>query len=343
MTLGAGTDVPTTRDRAASTIWWTRLGRVGVQFAQLIAVLVAVSMLTFLIMQALPGSAVDNRLGPLPGFTPDQREELRQSLIVSLGLDKPLPYQYVMWVWNAVQGDFGLTYQGLDVSQLVGSRFGATVQLGVASLIFSTIFSLLLSLYAYRTRSRTVGGVIQSFVTVLFVMPAFWLGLLLVIVLAAQMRWLPSAGYTPFSVDAGKNLKFLVLPALTLALPQMALFFRYLNAGLRDVSRSPFVTSCRARGLSSRRVDYRHVLPNAALPTITVVGLVAGSLLSGLVIVESVFAWPGLGLLLVSSVGRKDYNTVAAIVLITSVVYVLVAFVVDVLYQLVDPRTRRRS
>jgi len=343
VTVSAGTDVPTTQDRAASAIWRARLGRVAVQFGQLAAVLAAVSLLTFLIMQALPGSAVDNRLGPLPGFTPEEREQLRQSLIVSLGLDRPLPYQYVLWVVKALQGDFGLTYQGLEVSELVGSRIWATVELGVASLLISTVLSLVVSMYAYRSRSRAAKGGIQSFVTVLFVMPAFWLGLLLVIVFAAQLRWLPSAGYTEFSDDPRKNLEFLVLPALTLALPQMALFFRYLNAGLRDVSRLPFVTSCRARGLSSRQVDYRHVLPNAALPTITVVGLVAGSLLSGLVIVESVFAWPGMGMLLVDSVGRKDYNTVAAIVLITSVAYVVVAFLVDFVYQLVDPRTRRRA
>jgi peptide/nickel transport system permease protein len=331
-----------TQERAASAEWRARLFRVVSQLGQLIAVLLAVSLLTFLIMQALPGSAVDNRIGPLPGFTPAEREELRQQIIVNLGLDRPLPYQYLVWMGNALRGDFGFTYQGLAVSQLVGSRIWATVELGLASLLVSTLLSVLVSLYAYRTRSRAVKGAIQSFVTVLFVMPAFWLGLLLVIVIAAQFNLLPSAGYVAFSTDAGKNLRYLVLPALTLALPQMALFFRYLNAGLRDVSRLPFVTSCRARGLSQRRVDYRHVLPNAILPTITVVGLVAGSLLSGLVIVESVFTWPGLGMLLVDSVGRKDYNTVAAIVLITSVVYVLVAFVVDFVYQLVDPRTRRR-
>lgn len=343
MTTAAGTSVPTAQDRAASAMWRARLGRVAAQLGQLVAVLAAVSLLTFLIMQALPGSAVDNRIGPLPGFTPEEREQLRQQIVVNLGLDKPLPYQYVVWVVKAVQGDFGFTYQGLAVSELVGARIWATVELGAASLLISTLLSLVVSMYAYRTRSRAANGAIQSFVTVLFVMPAFWLGLLLVIVVAAKLQWLPSAGYVAFSDDPGKNLKFLVLPSLTLALPQMALFFRYLNAGLRDVSRLPFVTSCRARGLSQRRVDYRHVFPNAVLPTITVVGLVAGSLLSGLVIVESVFTWPGMGMLLVDSVGRKDYNTVAAIVLITSVVYVLVAFLVDFVYQLVDPRTRRRA
>jgi peptide/nickel transport system permease protein len=300
-------------------------------------------LVTFLLLSALPGDAASARIGPLPNYSPEERAELIESISKQLGLDRPLVVQYGIWVRSAFSGDFGLNYQGLEVSEVVGDRVAPTVQLGVASILLSTIGALAVSLLAYRTRFRTLRAFIQGTATVLLVVPAFWLGLILVIIFAAELNWLPSAGYVPFGTNPRENLEFLVLPALTLALPQLALFFRYLDAGLRDTSTAPFVTASRARGLGERGVAYRHVLPNAALPTITVVGLVAGSLISGLVIVESVFSWPGLGLLLVDSVKRSDYNTVAAIVLMTAVAYVVVAFVVDVVYRILDPRTRRGS
>ncbi len=311
------------------------------QLVQLAAVLLAVSLMTFLLLNALPGSAAEARIGPLPNFSPEQRAEMVATLSRQLGLDKPLWWQYGVWLRNVATGDFGLNYQGVEVSSVVGDRVAATLQLGIASLVISTFGALVVSLFAYRTRSSALRGGVQGTVTLLLVMPPFWLGLLLVIVFAAELQWLPSAGFVSFGHDPSANLKFLVLPSITLALPQLALFFRYLNAGLRDTATAPFITASRARGLSERAVDYRHVLPNAVLPTITVVGLVAGSLISGLVIVESVFSWPGLGLLLVESVKQKDYNTVSAIVLLTAVAYVIVAFLVDVLYQVIDPRTRR--
>lgn len=315
-------------------------GAVG-QLAQLLVVLLAVSLLTFVLLDALPGSAVGARIGPLPNFSPQERAELTAAMSKQLGLDKPLPWQYAIWVRNALTGDLGLTYQGIEVRHVVGERLAPTLQLATASIVVSTAGALVVSLWAYRTRLRPVRGVIQAFTTFLLVTPAFWLGLLLVIAFAVKIGWLPSAGYVRPSDGLGDFARVLVLPTLTLALPQLALFFRYLHAGLSDASTSPFVTSARARGLSERAVTYRHVLPNAVLPTITVVGLVVGSMISGLVIVESVFSWPGLGLLLVDSVKSKDNNTVAAIVLITATSYVVVAFLVDVAYRLVDPRTRR--
>jgi peptide/nickel transport system permease protein len=330
-------------DELARSRWSSRLLGILAQVGQLLAVLVAVSFLTFLLLNALPGSAADARIGPLPNFSPEDRAELRASLSKQLGLDKPLLWQYFIWIRDALSGDFGLTYQGLTVRTVVGDRLSATLELAVTSVVISVIGSVAVSLLAFRTRFRVVRAALQGVTTLLLVMPAFWLGLLLVIVFAAQLNWVPSAGYVPISDGLTENFKVLIMPALTLALPQLALFFRYLNAGLHDTANTSFVTAARARGLSERSIVYRHVLPNGVLPTITVVGLVVGSLISGLVIVESVFSWPGLGLLLVDSVRTKDYNTVAAIVLLTAVTYVVVAFVVDVLYRLIDPRTRRRT
>lgn len=343
MTLDLASAEGPSLDGAATPSRGVRVvGALG-QLGQLIAVLLAVSLLTFLLLDALPGSAVDARIGPLPNFSPEERAELVASMSEQLGLDKPLAWQYVIWVKNALTGDFGVNYQGIEVRDVVGERLAPTLQLGIASIVVSTIGALIISVFGFRTRWRSIRASIQGTATVLLVVPTFWLGLILVIVFAAELNWLPSAGFVSFSDDPGENIRFLVLPSVTLALPQLALFYRYLDAGLRDTSTAPFITASRARGISERSVVYGHVLPNAILPTITVIGLVAGSLISGLVIVESVFSWPGLGLLLVGSVKAKDYNTVAAIVLLTAFAYVIVAFVIDVVYRLIDPRTRRRS
>ena len=313
------------------------------RFAQLIAVMVAVSLLTFLILSSTPGSVIDARIGPLPNFSPEERARIVESMTKQLGLDEPLWRQYLLWMRQVMQGNFGFTYQGLNVTDLIGSRLLPTIELGVVAILFGVMGSLMVSLLAFRTRFRAIRGSIQGSMTLLLVMPAFWLGLVMVIVTASKFNWLPAAGYAEFSEGKWEHIRFLILPVLTLALPQMALFFRYLYAGLRDAENSAFVTASRARGISERAIVFRHIFPNAVLPTITVIGLVAGSLISGLVIVETVFSWPGLGALLVKSVEVKDYNTVAASVLLTAFAYVSVAFIVDIIYQVVDPRIRRQT
>lgn len=312
-----------------------------VRLLQLVVVLFLVALLTFLLLAALPGSAAESRIGPLPNFTPDQRAQIVAELTRQLGLDRPLYVQFWIWLRHAATGDFGLTIQGLSVRDAVGQRLSATLELAAVSVVVAVLGSIPIAMFALRTRFRSARALTQSIVTVLLVMPAFWLGLLLIIGFAAEAAIFPASGYTAFSQSPTDNINHLVLPALTLALPQLALYFRYLHAGLEDCADQVFVTAARARGLSERAVMYRHVFPNAVLPTITIVGLVVGSLMSGLVIVESVFSWPGLGSLLVQSVEVKDYNTVAAIVLLTAATYVVVAFLVDLAYQAVDPRTRR--
>lgn len=331
-----------------STMGSIRLGLIRLvpivvsRLVQVAFVLLAVSLLTFLILSAIPGSVIDARIGPLPNFSPEERERIVASLTKQLGLDQPLWKQYLLWLRQVVQGNFGYTYQGLRVSDLVSQRLGPTVELGVVSVIGGLFGSLVVSLVAFRTRIRAIRGGVQGVMTLLLVMPAFWLGLILVLVAAVRFELLPSGGFVAFGDNMGDHFRFLILPAMTLALPQIALFFRYLYSGLRDTENLPFVIASRARGLSERSVVYRHILPNAILPTITVIGLVVGSLISGLVVVETVFSWPGLGSLLVKSVEVQDYGTVSAIVLITATLYVVTAFVVDVIYEIVDPRTRRR-
>jgi peptide/nickel transport system permease protein len=323
---------------SAPRILRTILGRL----VQLALVLVAISIVTFLLLNLLPGNAAANRIGPLPNFTPTERAAEIKSLEQQLGLNKPLVVQYAIWLRNAVQGNLGLNVQGEPVSQLIGGRIFPTVELAVAALLISVIVSVLLSVWALRSRFRVVKFTIQGGMATMLVAPAFWIGLVLIVIFAAQANWLPASGYISLQSSVSQNLEHLILPAITLALPLMALFFRYLSAGLEDASAQPFTVAARARGLTERAIVYRHVLPNGALPTITVVGLAIGSLMSSLVIVESVFSWPGLGSLLIQSVvTNSDYNTVVGIVLLTAATFVVVAAIVDVIYVIVDPRLRR--
>jgi peptide/nickel transport system permease protein len=309
--------------------------------AQLLLVLLGISLLTFFLLSALPGNAADYRIGPLPNFTPAQRAAIVARLTRQLGLNRPLPVQFGIWLWHALQGDFGYTVEGQSVTQLVGSRVVASLELALAGLVPSIIAAAVLATWALRTRLRRLQSLLQAVMSTLFVIPSFWLGFLLVLWLAVKQPVLPASGYVAFSASPGENIRHLILPALTLACPLTALFFRYLLAGLEEAATGAYVTAARAKGITERAIAYRHVLPNGMLPTITIIGMAAASLLSSLVIVESVFSWPGLGSLLVQSVTARDYNTLVAIVILTAAAFVVTSLVVDVVYWLVDPRTRR--
>lgn len=307
----------------------------------LAVVLVAISLVMFALLNALPGNQAAIRIGPLPNFTPSQRAEELKLLEHDLGLDRPIYVQYGIWVEHALKGNFGLTIQGQAVSELVRGRVWPTVELAFAALLIAIVFTVLLAVWAYRSRWRFFRFAVQGSMAALLVAPAFWIGLVLIVLFATQAGWLPASGYILLSQSVSGNLEHIVMPAVTLGLPLTALFFRYLYAGLEDAGSQPFAVAARARGLTERAIVYRHILPNGVLPTITIVGLAIGSLMSSLVLVEQVFSWPGLGSLLIMSVNNSDYNTVVAIVLVTAASYVAVAALVDVAYQLIDPRLRR--
>ena len=308
---------------------------------QLVLVLLAISAITFFLLSALPGNAALYRIGPLPSYTPAERAALVAKLSAQLGLNRPLIVQYWIWLTHAVSGNLGLTTQGEPVVQLVGSSVWASIELAVAGLVPSIVASFGLALWAFRTRWRRMQTALQGVMSTLFVIPSFWLGFLLVYLFAVKTGTFPASGFVHVGQSASGNLNHLVLPALTLACPLTALFFRYLLSGLEEAEMSAFVVAARAKGISERAVAYRHILPNGMLPTITIIGLATGSLLSSLVIVESVFSWPGLGSLLVQSVNQRDFNTLVAIVLLTATVFVVTSIVVDIIYFFADPRTRR--
>ena len=252
-----------------------------------------------------------------------------------LGLDRPLFVQYLTWIGQALRGDFGYSYgKQRPVMELVGDAFPATIQLTAASLLLSVSFGFLLGSWAALKRNRLPDTLGMGVALALMSLPSFWLGMLLILLFAVT--------FPIFDVVSGRGLGGLVLPAVTLALGVVGFNARFVRSSLLNVQAHDYVVTAHAKGLAPRQVFLRHVLRNALLPVLTVVGLQVGNLLSGTVVVETVFSRPGLGRLLVDAIMAKDYLTVQAIVLIIASIYAIINFIVDLLYPLLDPRIARR-
>ena len=192
-----------------------------------------------------------------------------------------------------------------------------------------------------RRGKRVFSAVTGQLSTVGFVIPQFWLGILLVILFAVQLGWLPASGYEPFRDLPVEHVKRLIMPVMTLAIPTTAVFFHFMRQSLRESLQTQYVRTARAKGLSESAVLYRHALPNALLPSLTVLGVQFGALLGGVVIVERIFNWPGIGGLLIYSVERQDFNTLIACVMAIAVAYVVMSTMIEIAYRVVDPRIRR--
>jgi peptide/nickel transport system permease protein len=308
---------------------------------QALAVVLAVSAITFAVQSALPGDPAANYLGPISGLSSEQRTVLIEHERATLGLDKPLPVQYLVWLEHAVRGDFGTDLNGEDVRSSVLRRLGPTLELVLVSTVLTIPIAVLLAVAVVRQRRRGLWRIINGVAIAGLVLPPFWLGLLFVLVFCVWQRWLPASGYVSFGADPVGHVKTLILPVLTLTATQVAVYYRYLQQSLREAMRSPYVRTAHAKGLSERRIVYRHALPNALLPSITILGIQLGALIGTAVVIERIFDWPGVGSLLLFAVHEGSYNTVTFIVLSVAVTYVVMSAVVDVSYRLVDPRIRR--
>lgn len=315
--------------------------RILLTLLSLVGVLLAVSIVTFVIQDALPGDAAEIRVGKRDDLNQEQRNELVQAAREDLGLDQPLAVQYVIWLGNAVRLDFGDSEGGQDAFSSVAERIIPSLELAIVTLAVSLPIAALLAVASVRRGRRVLPKVADTVTVVGFVVPPFWLGILLVLLLAVWLGWLPSGGYVSFREDPIEHLKLLVMPVITLAVPTVALYYHYLRQSLREALATQYVRTARAKGLSETRVLYRHALPNALLPSLTILGIQFGQLLGGVVVVERVFNWSGVGGLLLYSVERQDYNVIIACVLAIAAIYVLVSALVDILYVVVDPRVRR--
>ena len=299
------------------------------------------SVILFVLLKLTPGDPVLVMLGERA--TAQNYAALRHDL----GLDQPYPVQYVAWVSHVAQGDFGKSLRnGSPVKNEIISRLPATIQLGVAALLLGVIVALPLGLISAVFRGSAVGFLATAFSQVGIAVPGFFVGLVLIYVFALNLRWFPPGSYTAFTNNPGEWLRRLILPAITLSLFGAATQTRFIRSGLLDTLHQDYIRTARAKGFGEAAVIMRHALRNALIPSVTLFGLQIGAILEGAFIVESVFAWPGIGRLAVQSLGARDYPIVQAVVLLAVFVFLSANLLVDIAYAYLDPRisyVRRRS
>lgn len=298
---------------------------------------IAFSMFTFV------GDPVDNMLGQ--ERTMEDVERLR----AQLGLDQPIPVQYVKFLGEAVQGNFGVSYrQGREVSKIIMERAPATLELAALSAIFAIVVGIALGVFTAIRREGLVAKFIMSASLIGVSLPTFLIGILLIYLFSVELGWLPSFGRgevvqlggwsTGFLTESG--LKALILPSITLGLYQMTLIMRLVRSEMLEVLRQDYIRFARARGLSERVINFRHALKNTMVPVITVIGLQLGAIIAFAIITETVFQWPGLGLLFINAIQFVDIPVMAAYLMMISVMFVVINLLVDILYAFIDPRLR---
>ncbi|TWD84624.1 peptide/nickel transport system permease protein [Kribbella amoyensis] len=303
---------------------------------QFAVVLVLGSIAVWAFTFALPGDPASVLLGP--DASPAELEATRQRL----GLDGTVVEQYLSWIGHALAGDLGSSYySGQPVVAELLDRIPATVQLAGFAMVLTLVIAVPVGIVvALRPRS-VAGRLFQGYLTAGLAVPTFWLGLLLIIVLAVQLRWLPaSSDYVPFWGDPGGALTATILPALAIAVHTSSVTARFLATSLGDVMGKDYIRTARAKGVPERDVIRRHALRNASLPTITIVGLQLGGFLGGTVVIEAVFNYPGLGRLLYTAIGERDYALVQGGVLFVVATFLLLNLLVDLGYAVLDPRIR---
>lgn len=311
---------------------------------QALGLVIAVVVLNFVLVHAAPGDPVETIAGASGGMSPELMAQLR----TQYGLDKSLPVQLAVYLGKVARGDLGYSYFfNLPVTQMIAERVPATLLLVLSSVLLAFFAGTALGVLS----SRKPNGWLSQFITVLslvgFAAPVFWLGIMLVILLASVFPILPVAGMR--SIDSTGTGGFadmldvaqhLVLPTLTLSLVYLAQYSRLARSSMLDVLGSDFIRTARAKGLADRVVLHKHALRNALLPVVTVLGLQFGNVLAGAILVETVFNWPGLGRLAFESVLRRDYPTILGVLLFSSVVVVVMNQLTDLCYRFIDPRIK---
>jgi ABC-type dipeptide/oligopeptide/nickel transport system permease component len=292
-----------------------------------IPVLFGVSIVVFGIVRFIPGDPAQIMAGQ--AATREVVEQIRNTL----GLDRPVPLQYALFLRGAVRGDLGKSiYNGAPVREELGQRFPRTIRLAFAGILVSCLIGVPVGILSAVRHSTWIDSTAMVFALVGVSMPLFWLGLNLILVFAVRLHWLPAIGYeTP---------QHLILPAITLGLGSAALVARMTRSAMLEVLRQDYVRTARAKGAAPRRVVNYHALRNALIPVVTVIGLQLGNLLSGAVLTESVFAWPGVGRLLVEAVLTRDYPIIQGSILLVATSFVALNLAVDLLYAFLDPRIR---
>lgn len=299
----------------------------------LVATLFVVSLLTFGLTSILPGDPTIQILGT--EATPEARQVVREEL----NLDEPFPVRYALWLGDAVTGDFGRSYRtNQPVSEAIIERFPVTAQLGGMAIVIALVGAIPLGMIsAYRSGGRVDRSITGASFGLLAI-PNFMLAIILIYVFAVTLGWFPATGWTRFSVDPMENLTSALLPALSLAVAELAVYTRLLRTDMIASLQDDYVTLARAKGVPTRRILWRHALRPSSFSLMTVVGVQLGAIIGGSVVVETLFALPGIGRLLFQAVVQRDLIMVQGVALVIAVTYVLANFLVDVLYAQLDPR-----
>lgn len=302
----------------------------------LIPLLIGLSMVMFTLVHLAPGDPATAMLGPQAAANAQYLEQTRENL----GLDKPLPVQYLIWLGNLAQGDLGTAYgfNGKPVLDLIGERFWGTVQLQGISLLLGVVIAVPVGIISATRQYSTIDNSVTIGSFIGLALPNFWLALMLQIWLGVQLGWLPTISTGQANQPWDERWKYFVLPVLVLTLPNIAYFARFMRSSMLEVINQDFITTARAKGVGERGVLYRHALRNSLIPMVTVIGLQLPRILGGAVIIEQIFAWPGIGLLAWDAIGRRDYPVILGVTMITGAAIMIVNVLVDVVYALVDPR-----
>ncbi|MCH7343279.1 ABC transporter permease [Pelomonas sp. CA6] len=315
------------------------------RLAQALVVMLTVAFIAFMLFQYV-GDPLTNLLGQ--DATPEQREQLRQDL----GLDQPFFVQFAHFVGNAAQGEFGISLrQGRKVSALIAERFPATLELAAVAALIALVVGIPAGVYAALRRGKLMSQALMALSLLGVSLPTFLIGILLILVFAVQLKWFPSFGrgdvlaWGPWTTGllTVDGLRHLLLPAVTLSVFQLTLIMRLVRAEMLEVLRADYIKFARARGLSDRAVYFGHALKNTLVPVITITGLQLGSLIAFAIITETVFQWPGMGLLFIQAVQFADIPVMAAYLCLISLIFVVINLLVDLLYFAVDPRLRVRG
>ncbi|MCP8936963.1 ABC transporter permease [Alsobacter sp. SYSU M60028] len=307
------------------------------RLADLALVLFSVSVIVFFMIRFIPGDAVAIMLGANTEVTPERIAEMR----ARLGLDLPIVQQYAQWAGKALRGDFGTSlWTGRPVLDEIAVHVWPTVQLTVLSLVIGAVLAVPAGVLMARLRGQAADAAMRVVTVAGLTIPSFWLGIVMILVVATVAPGLQALGYVPFSQDPLGNIGRLLLPALALGLPILANLSRLVRSAMLDALSQDYIRTARAKGVSERKVLYKHALRNALIPFVTSVGIMTGYLLGGAIVVEQVFAIPGLGRLILGAIAERNYPLLQATILVVTSGFVFVNFAVDLLYLAIDPRVR---
>ncbi len=302
---------------------------------QMIPVTLLVLAIVFVVFRLIPGDPVQFILGADPN--PAAVEALNRKF----GLDRPLLVQFFIWTGNVIRGDFGISYiNEQPVLSLILEKLPATLQLAFFAMILGSIIGIPTGIISALNQDSWLDLAIRFISFLGFSIPRYWLAILLAIVFSLNLGWIPPAGYVALSESVWGNLRYVILPTVTLALPIAAEQMRFIRSSMLEVIRQDYIRTARAKGLLGRVIITRHALKNAFVPFLTIFGLQLGFLLGGSVVVEQITNWPGIGWLTLQSINLRDYSVVQGVVLFSALAFLTINLLVDILYTFLDPRIR---